>query len=115
MLLDPTQADPDYSTCFKVTTTCHRRQLQQRLCGHFDRYAALQIGLVTLEGDLAALGLHGSHSVLRGLQGGLHRNALARGVVLVRVAASTMLGPGTVQQLITLRRFWDVAAGQARR
>lgn len=85
--------------------TCHGCELQQRLCGHFNRHAALQVGLVTFDGDRAALRLDGPHSGLCGLQGGFHWDVLA--VVLVGVP--TLLGPGTVQQLLTLRRVGNVA------
>lgn len=90
------------------TATCHGSELQQRLWRHFNCHAAFQVALVTLDGHWAALWLDGLHSELCGLYSRLHWDVLARGFMLVCVAASNLLGPGTVQQLITLRRIGNV-------
>lgn len=92
------------------SATCHRGELQQRLRRHFDGHASLQVGPVTLDGHAAVLRLHGAHSVLCGLQGGLHWDVPTQGLVLVRVPAVALLGPGTVEQRLTLRRIRDVSA-----
>lgn len=93
---------------WEVIATCHGCELQQRLCRHFNRHASLQVLLVTFDGDWPTLRLDGPHSEFCGLHCGLHWDVLAQGFVLVRVPASTLLGP--VQQLLTLRRIGNVGS-----
>lgn len=100
----PTRPTLDPALRGAASATCHGRELQQRLRGHFDGHARRRPGPVPpFDGGGPAPGLAGPRGEPGGLRGGLLGAGLARG------DGVALLRPGGVRRLLTLGRIGNLS------